>query len=185
MKLLTKEDILQNKSFFLDEIKKEKTFIYPTDTIYGIGCDATNNQAVSKIRTIKQRDSRPFSIIAPSENWILKNCNVTDKKFLDKLPGKYTLIFELKNKGIISEKVSNNLNTVGVRIPDHWFAKFLSEIDTPFVTTSVNNSGEPPIKQLSELPGSIKEQVDYIIDEGILDNPPSTVLNTLTGEILR
>ncbi|MAG11080.1 hypothetical protein CMI44_02100 [Candidatus Pacearchaeota archaeon] len=186
MKFLTKSDILKNKEFYINEIKSGKIFVYPTDTIYGIGCIATNSSSAAKIRQLKKRDKKPFSIIVPSKKWVHENCNAINEEHLQKLPGRYTLLFELKNKNSVAKKeLLLSTNLIGVRIPSHWFAQLLSEANSTFVTTSANYSGEPPIKKVSELPDSIKKNVDYIIDEGILNNFPSTVINTLTGEILR
>lgn len=189
MKSITKKDILQNKSFYLNEIKIGKIFIYPTDTIYGIGCDATNKKSVSRIREIKSRDARPFSVIAPSKNWIKKNCKISkeQEQFLKKLPGKYTLIFELKNKSSIAKKqVIGNLKSIGVRIPNNWFSRFLSKIGAVFISTSANISGSPVIKSINELENSMKNQIDYIIDNGILDNFPSTIIDlTNNAKIIR
>ena len=187
MKTLTKKDILLNKNFYSDEIKKGKIFIYPTDTIYGIGCDATSAESVSRIREIKQRDSSPFSVVVPSKDWIKENCIVEDETPLNKLPGKYTLIFKLKNKSAIAkQQVIGDLNSLGVRIPDNWFSKFLSEINSTFISTSANISGQPSAKSIKELPDSIKEKVDYVIDDGTLNNPPSTIIDlTKDGKVVR
>jgi len=185
MKVLTKADILQNKEFYRNKIKKGEIFVYPTDTIYGIGCIPTNDNSVEKIRLIKQRDSKPFSIIVPSKEWIKKNCKIPDPRILNKLPGKYTLIFKLKDKEAISKKITSS-EELGVRIPNHWFAKFLSESNLKFITTSANISGKPPIKSISDLEDSIKKQVDYIIEDGILDNSPSTIIDlTKNGRIVK
>ena len=92
--------IIKEKKLTSEEIENLKTevFIYPTDTIYGIGCDATNDKLVEKIREIKQRENKPFSIIAPSVQWILDNFNV-NVRLIDKyLPGPYTLLLEKKQK---------------------------------------------------------------------------------------
>ena len=100
MKRIVLQDAVKNQKI-RNELKisvvEGKVFLYPTDTVYGLGCDATNSAAVKRIRTIKTSD-HPFSIIAPSKEWILKNMIVKDKKKLDKLPGKYTLIFKMKKE---------------------------------------------------------------------------------------
>ena len=98
MPLISKTELDQRKDVFLDEIKSGIVFVYPTDTIYGIGCDATNSSSVLKVRNIKERNDLPFSVVAPSKDWIRDNCEVDAKaeQWLDKLPGPYTLILKLK-----------------------------------------------------------------------------------------
>lgn len=182
MKLITKKQLLENSRFYLNEILDGKIFIYPTDTIYGIGCIATNSESIKKIREIKQRDKKPFSIIVPNKKWIQDNCLANHEEFLEKLPGKFTFIFKLINQEAVNKKeLIGDLEAIGVRIPNHWFAEFLSLNNITFVTTSANISGQPAIKEISELDGEIKQKVDYIIDEGILDNSPSEIYN-LSGD---
>ena len=108
MKTLTKKEFLQNQNFYLKQIQKGKIFIYPTDTIYGIGCITSNKKSVAKIRKIKQRNTKPFSIIIPNKKWIKENCitKPTHQEYINKLPGKYTFIFKLKN----SQKKNWNKN---------------------------------------------------------------------------
>ncbi len=136
---------LKNKKpeFFLDKI-----FIYPTDTIYGIGCDAENEFLVEKIRKIKRRDTKPFSVIAPSIEWILKNCETTKDEIEKFLPGAYTLILKKKDKNFLS-KVSEN-EFLGVRIPLHPITEILQKTGKPIVTTSVNFSEEPFVTDLKK-----------------------------------
>lgn len=163
------------KNSFIESIKKGKLFIYPTDTIYGIGCNATNSKSVRKIRLIKKRDKKPFSVIAPNKEWITKNFYV-NKKWLKKLPGRYTLILKEKRK-VVCEEVNSGLSTLGVRIPKHSFSKLIEKANVPFVTTSVNFSGQPAARSVKEIPKEILKKVDYIIDEGILNNKPSTIID--------
>jgi len=167
------------KEKMISEILAGKIFIYPTDTIYGLGCNALNEKAVEKIREIKYRDSKPFSIIAPSfdfisENFILKY-NI--KKYL---PGAYTLILEKKKK--ILEHV--NKKTLGIRIPKHEFVGILKEAKVPFITTSVNISGKPFAKNLDEIDKAIIEKVDYII-KGKVKGVPSTIISLDGSEVKR
>jgi len=88
------------KAFPRDEmiqrIFNNEIFIYPTDTIYGIGCNALDELAVQKIRLIKGRDDKPFSVIAPSFDWIYENCDV-DVDLKKYLPWPYTIILKKKN----------------------------------------------------------------------------------------
>jgi L-threonylcarbamoyladenylate synthase len=172
MKIVTKKEFLEKKEFFIGEMKKGKIFVYPTDTIYGIGCDAENKESVNRIREIKNREKKPFSVVVPNKEWILNNCIVDNnvEKWLDKLPGKYTLILNLKERG-----------TIGVRIPNNWFSKIVEKFGKPFVTTSVNLFGEQPIKELKDLKEEIKEKIDYFIDIGIIDGRASKIVK-LIGE---
>lgn len=158
------------------QIKQGKIFIYPTDTIYGIGCDATNIKAVNKIKQIKQRDKdKPLSIIAPSIEWIKQNCIIPKELNINKyLPGPYTLILK-KQKPSFLNHVSNT-DSLGIRIPDNNFTKQIQESKLPFITTSVNLSGEKPITSIKQLKSNIKNKVDIIIDEGELNGKPSTLI---------
>lgn len=180
---VSKSHVLEKESFFIKEIKSGKIFIYPTDTIYGIGCDATNNKSANKIREIKERESKPFSVIAPNKKWIKDNCAISQiaESWLNKLPGPYTLILKIKNKNAVSETVTN-LDTLGVRIPDNWFSDIVRKSEIPFVTTSVNIGGQPHINKISDLSSEIKEQIDYIIEDGTLNNKPSTVIDLSKNE---
>ena len=181
MKVITKEEFLESKLFFLKEMHRGKIFVYPTDTIYGIGCDATNSHAVEKIRLLKKRDAKPFSVIAPTKYWIRNNgtYNLDIDKWIAKLPGPYTLILGLKNSRAVDRGVNNGLGSLGVRIPRNWFAEIVKEFGSPFVTTSVNISGEKHITDV----GEIDEDwgIDYVIDGGVLNGNPSTIVN-LIGE---
>ena len=76
MIILTKKEAMFEKDKIVEEMKKGKIFIYPTDTIYGIGCNALISESVGKIRKIKNREAKPFSVIAPSKKWISKNCEI-------------------------------------------------------------------------------------------------------------
>lgn len=156
-----------------------KILIYPTDTIYGIGCNAENKEAVEKIREIKKRDMKPFSVIAPDFEWI-KNNLLIDVNLSDYLPGKYTIILKKKNSGLLSW-VSNS-DTLGIRIPRNEFCDKIRKSGLPFITTSVNLSGEKPIIEINELREEIKSQVDIIIDSGKLDGKPSKLV--INGKII-
>ena len=156
-----------------NQIKQGKIFIYPTDTIYGIGCDATNKQVVTKIRKIKQRDKKPFSIISPSINWIKENfiVEVNLKKYL---PGPYTLILKKKDKEFLNWV--SDTDSLGIRIPDDDFCRKIQKAGVPFITTSVNLSGQSPITKISEIPRQIINKVDIIVDKGELNAMPSTLI---------
>ena len=183
MNILTKDEFHVNFDDISMQIEEGVVFIHPTDTIYGIGCDATQKDAVKRIRDIKDRHESPFSVIAPNKNWIVENCFVNDKakEWIDKLPGPYTLIFKIKNKDCIAPNVNFDLESLGVRIPDHWFSESVAKYGKPVVTTSANKSGEDFMTSLDNLNSEIENQVEFIIYEEEKHGRPSTIVD-LTNE---
>ncbi len=150
-----------NQQELTKAIKQGKIFIYPTDTIYGLGCDATNKEAVEKIKKIKARDrDKPLSVISPSIKWIKEHL-IVDVELEKYLPGAYTLVLKKKNPEFLSWVSSGD--SLGIRIPRHEFIKTIQKAGIPFITTSVNLSGEKPAINLSEISENIKNQADFII----------------------
>ena len=183
MQIITKDEIRLRKEELKEKILDGEIFIHPTDTIYGIGCDATNSKAVKKIREIKQRPDTPFSIMAPSKEWIRENCIITKEaeKWLDKLPGPYTLILKTKDKPVASE-VAPGLESLGVRIPNHWITKLINWIGVPIITTSVNITDEPYMTSTEDLEDSIQTQMDFCLYEGEKQGNPSKIIHLDDGE---
>ena len=182
MKVLTKDEVNVNKEVILEVMKNGAIFIHPTDTIYGIGCNATEEEFVDEVRDIKGRPSSPFSVIAPSKDWIKRNCVVSEegKKWLKKLPGPYTLILEAKDG--VANSVAPGIDTLGVRIPDHWFSKLVEELGIPVVTTSANRKGDDFMTSLENLDDEIKPKVEFIIYEDEKHGRPSTIVDLTGGE---
>ena len=187
MKILSKKGFLGQKEKYLKLILNGAVFIYPTDTIYGIGCDAKNSRAVRKIRELKKRPTNPFSIIAPSKKWISETCILDQeaKKWLKKLPGPYTLILKLKqdknNKKCIAKEVNAGSGLIGVRIPKNWFSDIAKKAGVPIVTTSVNEAGKQFMISEKDVNPDIAEGVDFIIYEGEKAGKPSTLID-LSGK---
>lgn len=149
---------LDDKEIIQQEIAKGKIFIYPTDTLYGLGCDANNKEAINRIKNIKKRENKPFLIMVPSKEWIKEHYQFNHEEELNKLPGPFSFI------------VKNNNETLGVRVPDCTMTKI---IQGPFISTSVNLAGEAPALTLDDISNEIKEQIDYIIksDKPLLGKP--------------
>ncbi len=177
MRIITKDEFGLVKEELAEKIESGEVFIYPTDTIYGIGCDATNETSVLKLRNIKNQHDRPLSVIAPSVEWVKQNCIVTDEieEWLKKLPGPYTLVLKLKNPKAISISV-NDTGSVGVRIPNHYISRFVSFLGFPIITTSANISGNMFMTSIEDLDNSIKSKVDFFIDDGEIRGKPSTII---------
>lgn len=173
MKTILLEDFLQHKDFYIDEAKAGKIFVYPTDTIYGIGWIYTPEN-VEKVFVIKHRDEKKmFSIIAPSFDWIQKNYPDTNieilKKHLDTYHG-VTYIFSYEQPG--------------VRIIKHPIQSFVEKLGIPFITTSCNISGEPVIIDVKNIPEEIASKVDYIVDGGIGWGKPSVLIDLVSDKII-
>ena len=185
MQIFTKTELQLRFSEIAEQINSGAVFIYPTDTIYGIGCNALDTKAVDKIRMLKKRQNNPFSIIAPSKEWITENCIVTKegKEWINKLPGPYTIILKLKNKNAVAKNVNQGEQTIGIRIPDHWFNEVVRKLSFPIVTTSANLSAKPFMTSLEDLDPAVKRGIDFIIYEGEKKGQPSKIVNLVNGKI--
>ncbi|MAE12992.1 threonylcarbamoyl-AMP synthase [Candidatus Woesearchaeota archaeon] len=178
MQVLNKDEVNLNKDQIF-HILRTGTFVYPTDTIYGIGCDATNQELVQKVREIKNRPHQPFSIIAPNKNWIKTHCVLTQEaeEWIEKLPGPYTLILKLKKESPVAQNVNLGMDTLGVRMPNHWIQNLVNEYGKPIITTSANASGENFMTSLDDLTPQVKKEVPLIIYDGEIKGRPSTLVH--------
>jgi len=162
------------KSEIIENILNGKIFIYPTDTLYGIGCNAMNKASVEKIREIKGRDKKPFSVIAPNIFWIKDNL-IVDCDLEKYLPGPYTVILKKKDPAFLKHVAEGD--TLGIRIPQHEFTKLVQRAAVPFISTSVNLSGQPSVLSLVDIPKEIEDKVDFIIEnQGEMSGVPSTLV---------
>ena len=181
MKVVNKDEFRLEKTEFFDAILDGAIFIHGTDTIYGLGCDATNKEAVARLRKIKEKEKQPFPIIAPSKEWILENMEVKEKD-LEKLPGPFTIIAKMKTKDAVAPNVNPmGDNTIGVRIPDYWFSMVVSMLGIPIVTTSVNKGGGAYMKQIEDLSSELKKDIDFAIYDGPIEGKPSERINLVKG----
>ncbi|MFH1063891.1 MAG: L-threonylcarbamoyladenylate synthase [Candidatus Woesearchaeota archaeon] len=180
MRIIPKDEFVKDILAYADMLHEGAVFIYPTDTLYGIGCDARRPGLIQRVRNIKINHRQAMSVIAPSKKWIKDNL-VYKKEFdewFGKLPGPYTLIMEVKNKECVyMQDVNPHNNTLGVRIPNHWIADVVKKLGFPIITTSLNIHGEPPCKSLAHISHNIKIMTDFAIDEGIIDGKPSTLID--------
>ncbi len=186
MKIIPLEAALKdmNRVELAKAIRNGAVLIYPTDTLYGIGCNALVREGVEKIMKAKGREpGKPFSVIAPSKAWITENTRITadNAQFVDNLlPGPYTVI--LKSK--INIPLVTGEGKLGVRIPRSEFCDFIRSQGFPFVTTSVNLSTTGPVTCLSDVPARIAEATDYAIDAGELNGISSRIFD-ISGKDLQ
>ena len=162
--------------------------VYPTDTVYGLGCSITNKRGIDKINTIKA-SIKPRSIMFSDIKSISKYAKVSNEAFrLMKtlLPGPYTIV--LPATRLVPRLLQSNRKSIGVRIPDHWFCQaIVDEIGEPIITTSVPLSHERLHIDPLEIEADLGHMVDAIVDSGILPDIPSTMisLETDTLQVIR
>ena len=163
-------------------IKKGGVIAFPTETSYGLGCDATNPEAIKKIYEIKGRDeNNPLPIIVGDVHMAEEYCILSEKaiKLVRAfMPGPLTLIVK-KKKDKLPEELSPAEKGVAFRIPAKEFARIMvQEAGVPVVSTSANLSGKSPIYKIEELKATFNGKVDIIIDGGDLPPiRPSTIID--------
>ncbi|MBD3318983.1 hypothetical protein GF342_03670 [Candidatus Woesearchaeota archaeon] len=167
MQIITKGEYKQKRERLIQQIAQGALFIFPSDTIYRVGCDATNSQAVKQLRALK-KTTMPFSVIAPSKQWIRQHCIVNEEgeEALDLLPDRYVLIMDLRNKNAISQHVTNGLDAVGVRIPRNWTQEIATLLNRPLVTTTANVAGGSPMTSLDNIPSALRKKITFCLDGG-------------------
>ena len=172
-------------------LKKGGVIVYPTETCYGLGVDATNQEALIKIGKYKKyRGSKPISIAVSSKEMAKKYVNINEMAenlYNNYLPGPITVIS--KSLGILQPPVVSLQGTTGVRYPDYKFTlKLIESFGKPITATSANvsyKSAPYSIEQLiKDLPKKSLDLIDLIIDVGQLPkNQPSTVLDTTVNQL--
>lgn len=175
----------------VEVLRNGGVIIYPTDTIYGIGCDLMNRKAVERV--CKIMDIKPhkldLSFICNDLSHIsvyVKRIDTPVFKVLKKsLPGPYTFIFESSSK--VPKILDVNKKTVGIRIPDHNIPRMIvAELGNPLITSSIKDDDH--IKEYTTDPEEIyedfKNQVDIVIDGGAGGNIPSTVVDCTSNDFV-
>jgi len=166
-------------------LKEGRIAIFPTETCYGIGCNAFDSDAVRRIYSIKKRDeSKPMLVLVSSISMWKKIAYVTkeaEKIALENWPCALTII--QKKKKIIPDILAKD--RIGVRISSNKTAnEIVSICEFPVVATSANLSGEPSNYSVSSMPEELKKKVDYILDAGTLPlNKPSKIIDVKNGKI--
>ncbi len=174
--------------YIVNVLKNNGVVLLPTDTIYGLMCDATNIEAVDKIYRMKNRDySKPMLILVSNIDMLNKYCKVengTEKMLIDKyFPGEMTII--LKRKEDIPLLVTSGKDTIGVRIPNNKeLLSIISKLDRPLVSTSANISNSINITSIDLLDERIKKEADYIYDGGVVNNNASTVVKVDDNKVV-
>ena len=164
----------------VDVLKSGGIILYPTDTIWGIGCDACCDTAVKKVYEIKRRDhSKPLICLASSFEMVSEYVEISNLKKLKSISEKSPTTFIFDNPVKISKYVSNNNYSLGFRVPnDNFCLELIKKFGRPIVSTSANISGIDIPSEFSLISSEIKSKVDYIVDYGKNKKSytPSTIL---------
>jgi tRNA threonylcarbamoyl adenosine modification protein (Sua5/YciO/YrdC/YwlC family) len=170
-------------------LRKGGLIIYPTDTVYGLGCDITNSKALEKIARIKKvrLDKANFSFICydlSNLSSYVRQIETPVYKLLKRaLPGPYTFVLQGNNK---LPKDFKKKKTVGIRVPDNNIIRsIVKELGNPIVSTSIYDEDE--LIEYTTDPELIfekwKDRVDLVIDGGYGDNVPSTIIDVSGDEV--
>jgi len=163
--------------------------LYPTDTVWGIGCDATNAEAVKKIYALKQREeSKSMIVLMNGEKMmynVFKEIPEVAWQILDLSEKPTTLI--LDNPKNIAQNIIADDNTLGVRLVKEPFCyKLMERLKKPLVSTSANISGMPTPKSFKEISPEILNGVDYVVNlhhEKICDKPSTIIKLTNDNQV--
>jgi tRNA threonylcarbamoyl adenosine modification protein (Sua5/YciO/YrdC/YwlC family) len=175
----------------VEVLRNGGVIIYPTDTVYGMGCDITNQKAVEKICRIKGINPKKhnFSFVCADLSNISQFTRVITKpvfKMMKKgLPGPFTFILEASSH--VPKILHSNKKTVGIRVPNHGIPRaIVEELGQPILSTSIRD--EDDIIEYSTDPELIFEKyqnlVDVVIDGGYGSNMPSTILDCTGDEVV-
>lgn len=150
----------------LEVLKKGGIILYPTDTIWGIGCDATNEEAVKKIYDLKQRsDSKSMLVLVGSEGELQRSVEEVPEAawmLIETAVNPITIIYD-RPKGIARNLLAED-GSAGIRITSELFSQTLcNRLKRPIVSTSANISGKKTPVTFSEIDEDIKKGVDYIV----------------------
>lgn len=156
--------------------------LYPTDTVWGIGCDATNDEAVLKIYNLKRRtDDKSMIVLLADEKEIPKYVGEMDPKVFDYIKGIHkptTVIYE-SAKGL-SQNLVNKNGSIAIRIVnDNFCRELIKRFGKPIVSTSANISGYPPARIFPDIDIEIKSGVDYIVQhrqDDLTEAAPSAIV---------
>lgn len=165
-----------------EELLLGNVILYPTDTVWGIGCDAVSTEAVRKIFEIKERDSSKAMILLVADEKMLqhyvKNIPADFSKWVKEQERPTTYVFS-EPQNLPAEVLAAD-GTVAIRIVDDEFChRLIRQIDRPLVSTSANISGEPSPASYNDVSDAIKQRVDFVVNwrrDDAMSSRPSRIV---------
>lgn len=169
----------------VETLKNGGIIIYPTDTVYGIGCDIFNKEAIERIFRIKNiNQTKLFSFICSDLKDISKYAKVTDYAYRTMkhlLPGPYTFI--LPAAKLVPKKLWSKRKTVGIRVPDHTITLKLAEgLGNPLISTSATDGTGEIMYNAEKIKSYFEKRVDLMLSAGNLKGEPSSVIDLSKDE---
>ena len=170
-------------------LRRGDSVVYPTETVYGLGADAADADAVERVYDLKGRSrDDPLSFAVPDVDAALDFVRPVEREeafMREFLPGPVTVVVERRD--VVPDALTGGRDRVGVRIPDHDLAlKLLREAaPTPVTATSANVSGNPSVTRVADLDARIREGVAAVVDGGESPGAESTVVDPGEGVIHR
>lgn len=164
----------------VDVLRDGGVIIYPTDTVYGIGCDIYNKEALQKIYDIKhETDTKLFSFICPDLKDVSKYAKISDYAYRvmrKLLPGPYTFVLPAAKE--VPKKLWTKRKTVGIRVPNNNIAIMLAkELGNPIISTSVTKRMGEILFDPVEIKSIFNTQVDLMLSCGALEGIPSSIVD--------
>ena len=159
-------------------LENGEVIVYPTDTLYGFGVDATSTEAIQRLNRLKGR-VKPLSIVLESVDHMhdFAEFDIEIKSEINKLfPGSYTVLLPSK-KSDLSSLVQNGSPSIGIRIPDHFFpVQLVKLLGKPIITTSINRHGNEPLNDVTQVEIDFPN-VDIFEDPNHTPSKGSTIID--------
>ena len=170
----------------VEVLRRGGLVIYPTDTVYGLGCALSNKKGIERIYAIKRQNKKqPLSFICADLKDISSYAQVSDpayKTLKHFLPGPYTFILEASR--LVPKIILPKRKTTGIRVPDNAICLALvRELGEPVISSSVKNEKDEFISDPRIIEEKFRHLVDLVIDGGILTPEPSSVISLIEDQI--
>lgn len=168
-----------------ERLRMGAVIVYPTDTVYGIGCDIFNQKAIKRIYQLKrQPKEKPFSFMCASLKDVSTYCHISNSAYRlmkQHLPGAYTFI--LPTMKLVPKIMTSHQKTVGIRVPDNAICRALIEaLGNPILTTSATVDDEDYWAEAYQIEERLGSQVDLVIDGGMIVPAPSSIISLVAEE---
>tara|TARA_B100000902_G_C26961015_1_gene740501 strand:+ start:99 stop:677 length:579 start_codon:yes stop_codon:yes gene_type:complete len=172
-------------------LKKGGVILYPTDTIWGIGCDATNEVAIKKIYSIKKRSTKkPFILLMNNDTMLANYIQIVPEIAKDIIKKETNPITIIYNQPMNLPKCLHYQNTIGIRIvKEKSIQQFITNFNKPITSTSANISNEKNPINFEEISDEVKHKVDYIFPVNFIENPtiprPSKIIKIYQNSTIK